>query len=66
MSTPIPSCLIKLGVKQATDNVSSGEMLNPISISRSFVMLYRTELEAKIIRRTGPANPTKGDLPCAP
>lgn len=66
MSTPIPSCLIKLGVKQTTDNVSSGEMLNPISISRSFVMLYRTELEEKIISRSRPANQSKGELPCAP
>jgi len=66
VSTPIPSCLIKLGVKQMTDNVSSGEMLNPISISRSFVTLYRTELEEKIISRSRPANQSKGELPCVP
>ena len=66
MNQPIPTALMKLGINSLRDNLSPGEVLNPKHVSRQFMVLFRTEMEDKILNRTRPVKPLKGELPCVP
>jgi len=63
--TTIPSSLLKLGINQVRDNMASGESLSPKHVSRQFVLLFRSELEARLFSHPL-AKTIKGEPPCAP
>ncbi|MFA6971673.1 MAG: hypothetical protein WC208_09770 [Gallionella sp.] len=66
MSSPIPATLIRHGIRQVTDNLSPGDVLDEKKLSKSFFLLYRTEMEDRILGRAVSAKKSKGELPCVP
>ena len=46
----VPAALAKVGIHSVSDNLFPGDVLN---VGRAFMMVFRTELEARLVRVPG-------------